>query len=70
MWFMKLTILQPFVVLSLFIAFLLVFGLPAYDRYRSNEIYIKESVVESQVLEAPALTICVDAVKKKLLGST
>ena len=65
MWLMKLNpILQPIVVLSLFVAFLLVFGLPAYDRYRSSEIYIKESVLESEGLEAPAMTICVDAVRK------
>ena len=65
MWLMKLNpILQPLVVLSLFVAFLLVFGLPAHDRYKSNEIYIKESVLESEGLEAPAMTICVDAVRK------
>ena len=66
MWLMKLIPrLQPIVVMILFIAFLLMFGLNAYKKYRSYEVYIKETVVESpKGLEAPAMTICVDAVNK------
>ena len=65
MWLIKLIPrLQPFVVLSLFIAFLLVFGLQAFKKYRSYEVYIRETVIETKGLEAPALTICVEGVRK------
>ena len=58
--------LQPIVVLILFIAFLLIFGINAYNKYKSYEVYIKETVVEHpDGLEAPAMTICVDAVRKE-----
>ena len=61
MWLIKfIPRLQPFVVLSLFIAFLLVFGLQAFKKYRSYEVYIRETVIETEGLEAPALTICVE----------
>ena len=66
MWLMKLIPrLQPIIVLILFIAFLLIFGINAYKKYKSYEVYIKETVVEHpEGLEAPAMTICVDAVRK------
>ena len=58
--------LQPIIVLILFIAFLLIFGINAYKKYKSYEVYIKETVVEHpEGLEAPAMTICVDAVRKE-----
>ena len=65
MWLKKLIPrLQPFVCLTLFIAFLLIFGLPAYTKYRTFEIYIKETVVDTvDGLKSPAMTICVDMVK-------
>ena len=56
--------LQPVVILSLFIAFVLVFGLPAYQKYISYEVYIKETHIEKQALTAPAMTICVEMVRK------
>ena len=66
MWLKKLIPrLQPFVCLTLFISFLLIFGLPAYTKYRTYEVYIKESVVEAvDGLKSPAMTICVDLVMK------
>ena len=65
MWLMNfLPRLQPIVILILFIAFLWIFGINAYQKYRSYEVYIKETVVEyPEGLEAPAMTICVDAVR-------
>ena len=58
--------LQPIVILILFIAFLWIFGINAYQKYRSYEVYIKETVVEyPEGLEAPAMTICVDAVREE-----
>ena len=67
MWLMKLIPrLQPIVILILFIAFLWIFGIKAYNKYRSYEVYIKETVVEyPEGLEAPAMTICVDAVREE-----
>ena len=66
MWLMKLiSRLQPCVVLALFMAFLLIFGLPAYDKYTSYEVYIKESVIDVvEGLNSPAMTICVDMVRQ------
>ena len=55
--------LQPVVILSLFIAFILVFGLPAYQKYISYEVYIKETHIEKEALTAPAMTICVEMVR-------
>ena len=67
MWLMKLfPRLQPIVILILFIAFLWIFGIKAYKKFRSYEVYIKETVVEyPEGLEAPAMTICVDAVREE-----
>ena len=66
MWLMKLiSRLQPFVVLALFIAFLLIFGIPAYNKYTTYEVYIKETVVDYvEGLNSPAMTICVEMVIK------
>ena len=65
MHFVKILIhLQPVVILSLFIAFILVFGLPAYQKYISYEVYIKETHIEEEALTAPAMTICVEMVRK------
>ena len=62
--------LQPFVVLALFLAFLLVFGLPAYDKYTSYEVYIKESVIDVvEGINSPAMTICVDMVRNDSLAT-
>ena len=64
MHFVKILIhLQPVVILSLFIAFILVFGLPAYQKYISYEVYIKETHIEKKALTAPAMTICVEMVR-------
>ena len=67
MWLMKLfPRLQPIVILILFIVFLWIFGIKAYKKFRSYEVYIKETVVEyPEGLEAPAMTICVDAVREE-----
>ena len=67
MWLMKLiSRLQPCVILALFMAFLLIFGLPAYDKYTSYEVYIKESVIDVvEGMNSPAMTICVDMVRHK-----
>ena len=63
MWLLKLLPkLQPFVAISLFIAFLLVFGLPAFSKFRKMEVYIKETHLESVPLKTPAITICVEPV--------
>ena len=56
--------LQPVVILALFVAFVLVFGLPAYQKYISYEVYIKETHMEKEALTAPAMTICVEMVRK------
>ena len=68
MHFVKILIhLQPVVILSLVIAFILVFGLPAYQKYISYEVYIKETHIEEEALTAPAMTICVEMVRNSRL---
>ena len=65
MWLVKLLPkLQPFVAISLFIAFLLVFGLPAFSKFTKMETYIKETHLESVPLKTPAITICVEPVRE------
>ena len=66
MWLKKLIPrLEPFVCLTLFIFFLLIFGIPAYTKYRTYEVYVKETVVEVvDGLKSPAMTICVDLVRE------
>ena len=64
MHFVKILVhLQPVVILSLFVSFVLVFGLPAYQKYVSYEVYIKETHIEKEALTAPAMTICVEMVR-------
>ena len=71
MWLMKLiSSLQPCVILALFMAFLLIFGLPAYDKYTSYEVYIKESEIDVvEGINSPAMTICVDMVRNDSLAT-
>ena len=63
MWFVKLLIrIQPLIVVGLFIAFLIVFGWPSYNKFVLEHIFIKETKLPSQPIEAPGVTICVDPV--------
>ena len=47
--------LRPIIVIFLFVAFLLVFGLPSYTKLSSGQI------------DSPAITICVDPVSSDIL---
>ena len=63
MWFVKLLIrIQPLIVVGLFIAFLIVFGWPSYNKFVLEHIFIKETKLLSQPIDAPGVTICVDPV--------
>ena len=59
--------MQPFIVALLFLGFLLSFGLPAFSRFSKKNVMFVESSNNSDILEAPALTICVENVGEELM---
>lgn len=54
--------IQPFIVVLLFLGFLFSFGLPAFSTFSKKNVMFVESSNNSDALEAPALTICVENV--------
>ena len=59
--------LRPIIVIFLFVAFLLVFGLPSYTKLIRQDIFIKETKLSSGPIDSPAITICVDPVSSDIL---
>ena len=57
--------IQPFIIVLLFLGFLLSFGLPAFSTFSKKNVMFVESSNNSDALEAPALTICVENVSIK-----
>ena len=63
MWIIKFLLkLQPIIVVVLFIVFFVLFGWPAYNTFVQYDVFIKESLQQSESLPAPAVTICIEAV--------
>ena len=56
--------IQPLIILALIALFFYEFGLPAYERWSKKEVFIKEYALASKPLEVPAVTLCVQAVRK------
>ena len=68
MWIIKYLLkLQPIIVVALFIVFFVLFGWPAYNTFVQYDVFIKESLQQSESLPAPAVTICVEAVSNFLM---
>ena len=60
--------LRPIIVVFLFVAFLLVFGLPSYTKLIRQDIFIKETKLSSEPIDSPAITICVDPVSSDIIS--
>ena len=56
-------IVQPVVVLALFLIFLKLFALDAWARFRRDDVQIQTRMEEDQSLNTPAITICLDTVR-------
>ena len=54
---------QPFIIVLLFLGFLFSFGLPAFSTFSKKNVMFVESSNNSDILVAPALTICVENVR-------
>ncbi len=61
--------IQPFIIVLLFLGFLFSFGLPAFSTFSKKNVMFVESSNNSESLEAPALTICVENVNIKMKRS-
>ena len=55
--------LQPLIVISLLIGFLLNFGIPSYKDYIRFDVLIRESKLPSVSLQSPTVTVCLSPVK-------
>ena len=55
---------KPLVVFALIVTFMTFFGLPAYQKFAKREVFTKEYTRPSMPLEAPAVTVCVNPVRK------
>ena len=54
--------IQPFIIVLLFLGFLFSFGLPAFSTFSKKNVMFVESSNNSDILVAPALTVCVENV--------
>ena len=54
--------IQPFIIVLLFFGFLFSFGLPAFSTFSKKNVMFVESSNNSDILVAPALTVCVENV--------
>ena len=59
--------LQPIIIISLFISFFFMFGLPAYQKYTMEDVIVKEIKKMEEPLESPAVTICLEFVSLKIV---
>ena len=59
---MNLRFLKLLFCFFLFCFFLLIFGKPAAERYLAGNVMFRDTKMEPQHLETPAITVCVDAV--------
>ena len=55
-----LPILKLLVIFVLFFAFLLEFAIPAFQRYSKEDVIVLENSLESESIQTPAVTICID----------
>ena len=59
--------LESVIIISLFVIFFFLFGLPAYRKYRMEDVIIKEIKKLEKPVESPAVTVCLDFVSFKLV---
>ena len=59
--------LESVIIISLFVIFFFLFGLPAYWKYRMEDVIIKEIKKLEEPVESPAVTVCLDFVSFKLV---
>ena len=58
---MGIRLFKLFFCFFLFSFFLFIFGVPAVQRYLAGNVAFRATKMEPQRLEAPAMTVCVDA---------
>ena len=69
MWFTSLMLkLQPIVVVTLFLVFVVIFGLPAFNNFIQQDVFFKENHHLLESLPMPAITICVEPVSFKIIS--
>ena len=59
---MNIRLLKLLFCFFLFFFFLFIFGAPAVERYLVGNVVFRDTKMEPQHLELPAITVCVDAV--------
>ena len=62
--------LESVIIISLFVIFFFLFGLPAYQKYRMEDVIIKEIKKLEEPVESPAVTVCLDFVSFELVDWT
>ena len=58
--------LEPIIIISLFFSFFIMFGLPAYQKYKMEDVIVKEIKKFEDPLESPAVTVCLEYVSFEL----